>query len=108
MTPIFVGDPTQMETVLTELLKASPVGAAILTTMLLFLKAMGKRDEAFEKTQERWHANWIDSKRESNEAIIRTATSVAEIKEAIHVNTDMVSSVKDGIERVGRILEKTS
>lgn len=46
-----------METAWIELLKASPIAAAMIITVMVFLKAMGKRDEAFEKSSARWHSS---------------------------------------------------
>lgn len=48
---IFVGDATPMETVFTEVLKSSPIAAALLIVFWIGLKHIEKKDKAMEESQ---------------------------------------------------------
>lgn len=86
MTPIFVGDATPMENVMIELLKTSPVAVAVLATMIVFLRHVKARDEAFEKQQERWQATF-DERLEKSEIVARDG------HQCIRENTKVVGEV---------------
>lgn len=89
---IFVGDATPMETVLTELIKTSPIAVAVLATVFIFLRQSKSRDEAFEKQQDRWQA-MFDERLEKSEVVARDGHSC--IRENTKVMGELTAHLRD-------------
>lgn len=69
-----------MEEILKEVLKSTPEAFAVLATVIIFLRAISRRDDILMKQQDRWFEAWktvVDSNTDSLKAV---HDSVGELK----------------------------
>lgn len=81
-----------MEEILKELVRNAPEAAAILITVVLFLKAMTKRDELLKTLREESHDR-------ANELFAQNLNLYNALKETLDVNSKVLS-------RVEKVLDK--
>ena len=87
-----------METAWIELLKASPIAAAMIITVIVFLKAMGKRDEAFEKSSARWHSSLTDINAQLSD-------NLKGISSAVYSNNEKISELLGDMKLHRQVME---
>ena len=65
------------ETIFIEMLKQSPIAGAVIVTMVIFLKAMDRRDREFAARQDQWFKIWEEVVRDNTRVLGQVIERVA-------------------------------